>query len=45
MIFGVSVTSMPPNGLSVPLLVPPPRPEVAGVVTFPPAGGFVGKVA
>jgi hypothetical protein len=45
MIFGVPVTSMPPKGLSVPLLVPPPRPEVAGAVTFPPAGGFVGKVA
>lgn len=45
MIFGVPVTSMPPKGLSVPLLVPPPRPEVAGAVTFPPAGGVVGKVA
>jgi hypothetical protein len=43
MIFGVPVTSMPPKGLSVPLLVPPPRPEVAGAVTFPPAGG-VGRV-
>jgi hypothetical protein len=45
MIFGVPVTSMPPKGLSVPLLVPPPRPDVAGAVTFPPAGGVVGKVA
>jgi hypothetical protein len=44
MIFGVPVTSMPPKGLS-PLLVPLPRPEVAGAVTFPPAGGVVGKVA
>ena len=39
MIFGVPVTSMPLKGLSVPLLVPPPRPEVAGALTFPPAGG------
>jgi hypothetical protein len=36
---------MPPNGLSVVLPVPRPRPEVAGTLAFPPEGGFVGKVA
>ena len=45
MIFGVPLASIPPNGLSAVLPVPRPRPEVAGVVTLPPAGGFVGKVA
>ena len=46
MILGVLVWSMPPSGLSVALLLPPPpRPEVLGVVVPAPAGGFVGRVA
>ena len=44
MIFGVPVTSMPPKDLSVPLLMPPPRPEVAGALTFPLQGGLSARL-